>query len=46
MTRLSRRLKKKITTMRGKGRNSGTIEQQKQEEEAAKKREEDAHRLL
>ena len=46
MTVLSRRFKKKITTVREKGSSSGTTEQQKKEEEATKKREEESHILL
>ena len=46
MATLSRRFKKKITIVGGKGSSSGTAEQQKQEEEAVKKMEEEARRLL
>ena len=46
MTSLSRRFKKKITIVGGKGSGSSIAEQKKKEEEAIRKREEEAHRLL
>ena len=46
MTALSRRFKKKITIVGGKGSGSRIAEQKKKEEEAIRKREEEYPRLL